>query len=388
LVRNRLGQAVTSYRPARPVLLATGLILSVVLVVAGLVLIITPTSAAHRSAGPAGPAVSAGSASVPGRAPAGSASGSSQVPAGRLFAPYLANWGSESLASIARASGARYLRLAFLETARRGSCALAWQGNPSIAVTGSSLAAQVAQLQALGGGIIPSFGGFTAESNGTDIADSCPSVPAIAAAYESVVARYSPTWIDLTVEAAALTDQAGIERRGAALALLQQWASATGHQVKIMITFAGGPQGLNSGQLAVLQSLMAHGVRLSAVNLLAYDYFEAQKQPVDMAAAAIGGLEVLHEQLGRLYPGLSGARLWSMVAVTLMPGIDDNAAKTEITTPVDAAQILAFARRVGLAQVSIWSLDRDNGQCPGTAASSTCSGIAQASWAFSRLLEA
>jgi hypothetical protein len=374
LVRNRLGRAAASHRPARPVLLATGLILSVLLVAVGVVLIVTPPSAARRSAGPASRTSGTGRIS--------------RAPAGRLFAPYLANWAGRSLVSIARASGARDLRLAFLGTARHGSCVLIWQGDPSLAVTGGSLAAQVAQLRALGGSMIPSFGGFNADSDGTDIADSCGSVPAIAAAYESVITRYSATWIDLTAQAASLTDQAGIARRSAALALVQQWASATGRQVKIMITFAGSPQGLNGGQLSVLQSLAAHGVQLSAVNLLAYDYYEAASgKPVDMAAAAISGLQAVHGQLGSLYPGRSGPRRWSMLAVTLMPGIDDNAAKTEITSPADVTRVLAFARRVGLAQVSIWSLDRDNGQCPGTAASSTCSGIRQADWAFSRLLE-
>ena len=37
--------------------------------------------------------------------------------------------------------------------------------------------------------------------------------------------------------------------------------------------------------------------------------------------------------------------------------------------------------------VSIWAIQRDNGGCPGTIDSNSCSGIHQSRWAFSHLLE-
>jgi len=37
--------------------------------------------------------------------------------------------------------------------------------------------------------------------------------------------------------------------------------------------------------------------------------------------------------------------------------------------------------------LSIWAIQRDNGGCPGTVDSNTCSGITQGDWDFSHLLE-
>jgi hypothetical protein len=362
-------------------LIPVGMIASIALVAAGVVLINTPAASPQQARPGINRKIGIPLSSKPAQ-PAGRG-------IGRVYAPYLANWGDENLASTARASGARYLILAYLTTARPGSCTLTWQGDSAREAVSSSMAARFAQVRALGGDVIPSFGGYLADKAGTDIADSCASVPAIAAAYESVIARYSVTRIDLNIEVASLTDRAGITRRSAALALAQRWASRAGPGLQIVVTFSGSPLGLNSAQIAVLKSMIAHGVNLSAVNLLAYDYFGPPgTPPVDMAATAISGLQAADRQLSELYPKRSAAQLWSMLAVTLMPGIDDNPSKTEITYPADVAKVLEFAREAGLAQVSIWSLDRDNGQCPGTAGSSTCSGIRQAKWAFSRVLEA
>src|SRR5271165_2881317 len=45
-----------------------------------------------------------------------------------VYAPYFETWTTGSITSVARASGARYLTLAFLQTPKRGSCTLAWNG--------------------------------------------------------------------------------------------------------------------------------------------------------------------------------------------------------------------------------------------------------------------
>ena len=44
--------------------------------------------------------------------------------------------------------------------------------------------ADIASLRALGGDVIPSFGGWSADQGGTEIGDSCKDVSAIAAAYQ------------------------------------------------------------------------------------------------------------------------------------------------------------------------------------------------------------
>jgi chitinase len=41
---------------------------------------------------------------------------------------------------------------------------------------------------------------------------------------------------------------------------------------------------------------------------------------------------------------------------------------------------------VGLGELSIWAIQRDNGGCPGEAGANECSGVAQPRWAFSHIL--
>jgi hypothetical protein len=49
--------------------------------------------------------------------------------------------------------------------------------------------------------------------------------------------------------------------------------------------------------------------------------------------------------------------------------------------------MLSFAQANNMNLLSIWAIQRDNGGCPGTRDSNTCSGITQNAWDFSHLLE-
>jgi hypothetical protein len=76
-----------------------------------------------------------------------------------------------------------------------------------------------------------------------------------------------------------------------------------------------------------------------------------------------------------------------MEAMTLLPGIDDLRKKTEVTSEADAGTMLGFAQKNGMNLLSIWAIQRDNGGCPGSVDSNTCSGITQGTWDFSHILE-
>ncbi len=307
---------------------------------------------------------------------------------GLRYAPYFETWTKNTLPAVAQASGARDLTLAFLQTPKKGSCSVAWNGIAKDTVKpGGRYVAQIAKLRARGGDVIPSFGGYSADQGGTEIADSCQSVPRIARAYESVVTTYGVTRLDMDVEANSLNKPAGIARRSAALRLLQDWAARTHHRVQVTFTLGFEPWGLPSNCLAVLKSAVAHGVRFT-VNIMAFDYYiKASKTGIEMGTAAIQALDGAHRQLGRLYPGLSQPRLWALEGITLLPGIDDYPKKTEVTSLSDARKVASFARAHRLPLLSIWAIQRDNGGCPGTIDSNSCSGIKQPRWAFSHLLE-
>jgi Glycosyl hydrolases family 18 len=304
----------------------------------------------------------------------------------RVFAPYFETYdlSAGSLAAQSRESGAKFLSLAFLQTATAGSCTADWDGDPTQPIGYASFGSDIAAIQARGGNVIPSFGGYTADTTGTELADSCTSVPAIAAVYESLITTYHVSRIDLDVEADSLTNTAGINRRNEAIALTEAWAAEHHQRIQFSYTLPTFPTGLPSAELAVLQNAVADGARISTVNLLTFDYYfgTAQDMLADTETAAAG----LFSQLQTLYPGAPAWLLWHMIGVTEMPGIDDFGPDETFTT-ADAPALLHWAQRQGIGTLSFWALQRDNGSCPGTKGAGACSGVAQPPWYFSHVFE-
>src|SRR6266705_4414708 len=78
----------------------------------------------------------------------------------QLFAPYFETYNTSDggLAALSQESGARYLSLAFLQTAQAGSCTAYWDGNTATPIDPSSFGSDIAAIQRAGGNVIPSFG--------------------------------------------------------------------------------------------------------------------------------------------------------------------------------------------------------------------------------------
>jgi hypothetical protein len=235
--------------------------------------------------------------------------------------------------------------------------------------------------------VIPSFGGYSADQGGTEIADSCSDVNQIAAAYESVITEYGVTRLDMDVEAKSLNNTAGIDRRNKAIALTEQWAAAQGIPLQVQYTLPVEQYGLDPNGESVLQNAVADGAVISSVNIMVFDYYIAGEGVVNMGTAAENAATNLHTQLASIYPSDTSAQLWAMEGMTMLPGIDDYPKKTEVTYLSDAQTMLSFAQSNGMNFLSIWAIQRDNGGCPGTRDSNTCSGITQNTWDFSHLLE-
>jgi hypothetical protein len=302
-----------------------------------------------------------------------------------LYAPYFETWTTDSLTTIAQQSGAKYLTLAFLQTPQKGSCVASWNGDATQPVSGGRYLSDIASLRALGGDVIPSFGGYSADHSGTELADSCKDVNQIAAAFEAVVTTYNVTRLDLDVESNSLNNADGIDRRNKALKQVEDWATANGRTLQIQYTLPVEPAGLEANGLAVLQNAIANGTRVDVVNIMTFDYYD--HVTTDMGAAAISAAQGLFNQLHSLYPTKTTTQLWAMEGNTILPGIDDFPKKTEVTYLVDAQRLLAFAQANGIGTLSIWAIQRDNGGCPGSRDKNNCSGIVQNTWDFSHTLE-
>ncbi|MEV0841358.1 carbohydrate binding domain-containing protein [Actinocatenispora sera] len=302
-----------------------------------------------------------------------------------VSAPYFETYNGDSLAQLAQQSGNTYLTLAFLQTASKGSCTPYWDGDTSMPVDASQYGSDIDTIRAGGGDVIPSFGGYTADNTGTELADSCTDVGQIAAAYEKVITTYDVTRLDLDIEDNSLTNSAGIDRRNAAIKQVQDWAASNGRTVQFAYTLPTTTGGLAGSGLNVLRSAVSHGARIDVVNIMTFDYYDGanHEMATDTKTATTG----LQSQLAGLYPDKSAAELWHMIGVIEMPGIDDYGAAETFTT-ADAPVVEQWAQDKGLAALSFWALQRDNGGCPGTGGSDSCSGIQQDTWYFSHTFAA
>jgi chitinase len=305
------------------------------------------------------------------------------VPA-HVFAPYFEAYTSDDPATIAAKSGAKYLSMAFLQTHSSGSCTLYWNGSTSQPIASSSYGSSIAKIRANGGDVIPSLGGYSADTSDTELADSCKSVGSIASGLEHLISTYNLARVDFDVEQDSLTNSGGIDRRNKAIAQVESWAAANGRSVQFSYTLPTNTDGLDSGGKAVLKNAVANHARIDVVNIMTFDYYVGTNQQMskDTETAAQG----LVKELTALYPSKSQAQLWAMVGVTEMPGIDDYG-KGETFTTTDARTVLSWARSKGIDEISMWASERDNGGCPGTAGSDSCSGISQSTWYFSHTWE-
>ena len=302
-----------------------------------------------------------------------------------VFAPYYETYDtSGDMAALAQESGNKYLSLAFLQTDQPGSCTAYWDGNTSEPISPTSFGSDITAIQAAGGNVIPSFGGYSADTTGTELGDSCSSVSSIAQVFESLITTYNVPRIDLDIEGTSVTNAAGIDRRNKAVAMTEAWAAAQGRSIQFSYTLPTFPNGLPPAELSVLQNAVANGAVISTVNLLTFDYFIGTQQ--NMLTDTETAASALVSQLQTLYPGDSTRELWHMVGVTEMPGIDDFG-PDETFSKADAGAVLDWADQMGIGFLSFWALQRDNGGCPGTKGAGTCSGLKQPTWFFSHVFE-
>jgi chitinase len=306
-----------------------------------------------------------------------------------VFAPYFQAYTDANPADVSKASGARYLTMAFLQTQTTGSCDILWNGDPAKPVARSTFGAEIARIRATGGDVVPSFGGYSADSTATEIADSCTDVGRIAAGYQKVITTYDVTRLDMDIEDVSLDNLAAIDRRNQAIHLVQQWADRQHRPLQIVYTLPTAPAGPEANAVNVLASAIKYGARVDIANIMTFDYYD--DQPHEMAAdtktAANGLIAALHA----LYPHRSTAQLWHMVGITEMNGIDDygtggEPGPLEVFTLADARTITRWATEHNIGELSFWALGRDNGGCPGTAGSDDCSGVAQGPYQYTHIM--
>ncbi|MDL4815130.1 cellulose binding domain-containing protein [Actinomadura opuntiae] len=292
-----------------------------------------------------------------------------------VFAPYVDTglYPPYDLKAARTEAGVKEFTLAFVVSG--GACTPKWGGVEDL--DANKVAQQIGAVRDAGGDVRVSFGG----ASGSELALSCSTSGALAAAYGKVVDQFKLTKVDFDVEGGALTDGAANDRRAKAIASLQHDHPG----LRVSFTLPVLPQGLTQDGVDLLKNAAGNGVGIDAVNIMAMDYGDgaAPNPSGKMVDYAIDAATATHAQVKGIL-GLGDAQAWRRVAVTPMIGVNDVA--TEVFTVADARKVAAFAKGKGMAWVSMWSATRDK-PCAGGAknyADPTCSSIAQQPFDFAR----
>ena len=333
-------------------------------------------SASKTATASSSPSASATTATATATATATSTGTSTSSGTYGKFSPYadLSLYPLYNLSSEASTEGTKYFNLAFITAG--STCTPEWGGVTSI--TDASITSDIASLRSAGGDVRVSFGGEA----GTELASSCTTADALAAAYQSVIKQYSLTEIDFDVEGAAIADTTAINLRNEAIAILEKEDS----NLQVSYTLPVLPSGLTSQGVAVLSNAKADGANIAAVNVMAMDYGSSFSG--DMATLAEEAATATASQVQSVWTSLSSAQAYAKVAVTPMIGVNDTSSET--FTVADASTLAAWAKTKGLAWLSMWSATRDS-ECSGgaqTYASATCSSVVQSAGAFGQGLGA
>jgi hypothetical protein len=235
-----------------------------------------------------------------------------------------------------------------------------------------TVTADITRAESEGAQPIVSFGGEA----GIELAQSCPNLSQLVAAYQSVINTLHVNHIDFDIEGAAIADTATNNLRFQAINQLE--ANNPGLVVSVTIpTFPTGPD--SNGQ-AFLQQAAQDGTRINVVNVMAMDYYGGF-DPGNMGTYAVEAAQDTLSFLQTVFPGAT----YSMVGVTPMIGQNDDPA--EVFSEANAQTLVSFAKQNHLGRLAFWSVDRDQ-PCSGSVSGlPQCSEISQQPLDFTNIFD-
>ena len=154
-----------------------------------------------------------------------------------VFAPYVdTGLSNTTLTTVAADYGTQFFTLAFVNG---GGCQWSLPNQ-------SGWQSQVSALQSEGGDVSISFGGYTVDTDGTDLGAQCSSAAAMAAQVESVVTTFNVNHLDFDIESSEQSNSADLALTAQALSQVRSWANGNGFQLTITYTIPTLPTGLTS----------------------------------------------------------------------------------------------------------------------------------------------
>ncbi len=278
----------------------------------------------------------------------------------KVFAPYVdvGLYPTFDMVNVAKTQGVKFFTLGFITADPNKQPA--WGGYASYAITGTefdlAMRNQVQQIRALGGDVTASFGG----ASNQELAEVITDPTALKSAYAKVVDAYGLTRMDFDIEGGALANKTYNDRRAQAVAALQKERDAAGKPLEVWLTLPVLPTGLTADGLYAVNSMLKAGVRLGGVNVMAMDYGDsaAPNPSGKMGDYAIQAGTSTFNQLKTIYgSALSDAKLWSMIGITPMIGLND--VTTEVFDQQEARELLAWAKQKNIGLIAMWDLNRD-----------------------------
>ena len=277
-----------------------------------------------------------------------------------------------AISSIISQSGEKEYNLAFVLDS--GGCTPAWDGESSELVsTDTAVLADVNAIRAAGGDVAVSFGGY----NGTELGSTCGSASALAAAYQSVITKYSLDRVDFDYENTALDSNTAV--RFGAIAILEK----NNPNLKVSLTIPMTTVGFPGTGTDEISQAKADGARLDVINAMDFDTGLTSGTEVGQTEAIAQDAVT---QLSSIY-GWTAAQSWSHLGVQLMNGHTDQ--PSELFTQSDFQTLLGFVQANHPAWFSFWSVNRDY-QCPAGVveawAPGNCSNITQNPYDFTKII--
>lgn len=286
------------------------------------------------------------------------------------FAPYYDTFLADrkDLVDIARTTGQLNYHLAFALGSHAG-CVPMWGAQYDINDT--AILDPIKAVQQMGGEMIIATGG----AMGPYLEHLCATSDQLATAYKRVLDVVGTNHLDVDVETTV-----NFDLMNQALAQVQRERPEVTVSFTLMIQ--GEDYGLTPALgVDLLKNAKQNGVRVDIVNGMTMEF---PKMSPDFGDAVINASIMVLGQMKEIWPEKSDAELKQMLGVTPMIGRNFNGNVFELS---HARKLVdwANANRIGL--LAFWSIERDNGGCPGSV-SPYCSGASsQQDYEFTQIFK-
>jgi chitinase len=271
-------------------------------------------------------------------------------------------------AAVMDATGQKAFQLAFILAPNGGGCSATWGGTSPIS-SDTTIPSVISTIRAKGGDVSVSVGGY----GGTKLGQTCGSVAATAAAYQTVIDRYQLHAIDFDLEEPEYENTAAIANELGAAQTLQKNNAG----LYVSVTMPGTSAGTGWFGTQLLDQAHSIGFTPNNFSIMPFD------GGFSGAASQTSALEAFHGLL-ESHMGWDSTTAYQHEGVSMMNGRTDAA---EFFYQADFQTVLDYATSHGLARYTYWSVNRDR-QCNppdnnGTL-SGSCSSVPQADWDFTK----